>query len=85
MFATAHLQVDNERAIVTEWRFAPGAGETGTMHGQDYVVADDGQLWLVEPRRARSVLQQAGASYARPAGGNVIKRQRLRVPGLWKS
>ncbi len=36
--AVPTVQVDNERVIVTEWRFPPG-GETGWhRHGYDYVV-----------------------------------------------
>ncbi len=32
------VQVDNERVLVTEWRFAPGAETTWHRHGYDYVV-----------------------------------------------
>lgn len=74
--ATAHLQVDNERVIVTEWRFAPGAETGHHVHGHDYVVVPltTGILRLVEPTGTRDVPLQAGVSYARPAGvaHNVI-------------
>lgn len=76
MQATAHLQVDNERVIVTEWRFAPGAQTGHHVHGHDYVVVPltSGTLRLVEPDGSRDVLLQAGVSYARMAGvaHNVI-------------
>lgn len=70
-------QVDNERCLVTEWRFAPGA-ETGYhKHGYDYVVVPqtDGELELVGPdgEHKRATLT-AGVSYFRKAGveHNVI-------------
>lgn len=76
MLATAHLQVDNERVIVTEWRFAPGAETGHHVHGHDYVVVPltTGTLRLVEPDGVREVELRIGASYARAAGvaHNVI-------------
>jgi quercetin dioxygenase-like cupin family protein len=76
MQATAHLQVDNERVIVTEWRFAPGAETGHHVHGHDYVVVPltTGTLRLVEPTGTRDVQLTAGVSYAREAGvaHNVI-------------
>jgi quercetin dioxygenase-like cupin family protein len=32
------VQIENERVIVTEWRFAPGAETGWHTHGHDYVV-----------------------------------------------
>ena len=76
MQATAHLQVENERVIVTEWRFAPGAETGHHVHGHDYVVVPltTGTLRLVEPTGTRDVQLTAGVSYARQAGvaHNVI-------------
>ena len=76
MQATAHLQVDNEQVIVTEWRFAPGAETGHHVHGHDYVVVPltTGTLRLVEPTGTRDVQLTAGVSYARQAGvaHNVI-------------
>jgi quercetin dioxygenase-like cupin family protein len=74
--ATSHPQVETDRIIVTEWRFAPGA-ETGQhVHAHDYVVVPltTGKLRLVEPEGTREVALQAGVSYARPKGvaHNVI-------------
>ena len=74
--ATATVQVDNARVIVTEWRFAPGAETGHHVHGHDYVVVPltSGILRLVEPEGTRDVPLTAGVSYARQAGvaHNVI-------------
>lgn len=76
MNAHPTLQVENDRVIVTEWRFAPGAETGHHVHGHDYVVVPmtSGTLRLVEPDGVRDVELKAGASYARPAGvaHNVI-------------
>ena len=76
MKAASIVQLKNERVIVTEWRFAPGA-ETGYhVHAHDYVVVPltSGSLRLEESGGTRDAQLQAGASYARPAGvaHNVI-------------
>ncbi len=39
MKAASTVQVENERVIVTEWRFAPGADTGHHVHAHDYVVA----------------------------------------------
>jgi quercetin dioxygenase-like cupin family protein len=74
--ATSHPQVENERVIVTEWRFAPGAETGHHVHAHDYVVVPltTGTLRLEEPGGTRDVQLQAGVSYARPKGvtHNVI-------------
>lgn len=74
--ATAIVQVDNARVIVTEWCFAPGAQTGHHVHAHDYVVVPltSGTLRLEEPTGMRDVPLQAGASYARTAGvaHNVI-------------
>ena len=76
MKATSISQIQNERVIVTEWRFAPGAETGHHVHGHDYVVVPltSGTLKLEEPTGTRSVRLEVGASYARPAGvaHNVI-------------
>ncbi|HCG30209.1 MAG TPA: cupin, partial [Chloroflexi bacterium] len=36
--AVATRQIENERVIVTEWRFAPGAHTGWHRHEYDYVV-----------------------------------------------
>ena len=74
--ATSILQVENERVIVTEWRFAPGAETGHHVHAHDYVVVPltSGTLRLQEGEGVRDAALKAGASYARPAGvsHNVI-------------
>jgi quercetin dioxygenase-like cupin family protein len=74
--AVPSVQVDNERVIVTEWRFAPGA-ETGRhRHGYDYVVVPmtDGTLLLETPQGEVQARLTAGQAYFRQAGveHNVI-------------
>ncbi len=32
------IQIENERVIVTEWRFEPGAETTWHRHEHDYIV-----------------------------------------------
>jgi quercetin dioxygenase-like cupin family protein len=70
MRATSLIQVQNERVIVTEWRFAPGAETGHHLHIHDYVVVPltNGTLRLEEPTGTREVRLESGASYARPAG-----------------
>jgi quercetin dioxygenase-like cupin family protein len=74
--ATSTLQVENERMIVTEWRFAPGADTGHHVHAHDYVVVPltSGILRLEEAAGVSEASLVAGASYARPAGvaHNVI-------------
>jgi quercetin dioxygenase-like cupin family protein len=76
MKATSIVQVHNERVIVTEWCFAPGAETGAHVHAHDYVVVPltAGTLKLDEPTGVRSVRLEVGASYARSAGvaHNVI-------------
>jgi beta-alanine degradation protein BauB len=76
MKATSLVQVRNDRVIVTEWRFAPGADTGHHVHAHDYVVVPltSGTLRLQEPGGIREVQLEAGASYARAAGvaHNVI-------------
>jgi quercetin dioxygenase-like cupin family protein len=76
MKATSHPQIENERVIVTEWRFQPGAETGHHVHAHDYVVVPltTGTLHLEEPEGVRDVQLKAGVSYARPKGvaHNVI-------------
>ena len=70
MKATPVVQVDNERIIVTEWTFAPGA-ETGEhVHAHDYVVVPmtTGTLRIEESTGTRHAQLRAGASYTKLAG-----------------
>jgi quercetin dioxygenase-like cupin family protein len=74
--ATSKVQVENERVIVTEWRFAPGADTGHHVHAHDYVVVPltTGTLILKDAAGVREASLVAGASYSRPAGvsHNVI-------------
>jgi len=76
MKAIPSVQVDDQRVLVTEWRFAPGAETGHHVHAHDYVVVplSAGTLRLEESGGVRDVHVQAGACYARKAGvaHNVI-------------
>lgn len=69
-------QLENERVIVTEWRFAPGAETGWHVHGHDYVVVPltNGTLSLETRDGLRSAELRVGVSYARERGveHNVI-------------
>jgi len=70
MKAASTVQVENDRVIVTEWRFAPGAETGHHVHALDYVVVPmtTGTLRLIEPTGVRDVQLRAGVSYSRAAG-----------------
>ena len=74
--AVPTTQIDNDRVIVTEWRFAPGAETGWHRHGFDYVVVPgmDGQLLLQSDDGERLADLKAGQAYYREAGveHNVI-------------
>lgn len=74
--ATPTVQVENERVIVTEWRFQPGEATGWHRHGYDYVVVPltSGQLQLFDGKEDRFADMVTGRSYYRPAGieHNVI-------------
>ena len=76
MNAIPTVQVENDRVIVTQWRFPPGADTGDHVHAHDYVVVPltTGKLRLVEPAGVRAVELTAGGSYARLTGvaHNVI-------------
>ena len=75
--AVPTVQIETDRVVVTEWRFAPGAETGWHRHGMDYVVVPmtTGQLKieLLGGETAFSDLT-AGVSYNRDAGveHNVI-------------
>ncbi|MGE3148505.1 MAG: cupin domain-containing protein [Pseudorhodoplanes sp.] len=63
--------VENDRVIVTEWRFAPGANTGWHRHGHDYVVVPltNGFLKLLEPGGGeRKVELKVGVPYFREVG-----------------
>ena len=70
MKAIPTVQVDNERMLVTEWRFAPGADTGHHVHAHDYVVVPltSGILRLEDADGVKEAALQVGVSYARPAG-----------------
>jgi quercetin dioxygenase-like cupin family protein len=74
--AVPTTQIDNERVIVTEWRFAPGAETGWHRHAHDYVVcpATNGTLLLETPDGNVKAELEAGQSYFRNEGveHNVI-------------
>ena len=57
-------QIDNERVIVTEWRFAPGAETGWHTHGHDYVVVPiaNGLLHLETPEGLKEFPLKLGQS-----------------------
>jgi len=74
--AVPTTQIDNERVIVTEWRFAPGAETGWHRHGHDYVVcpATSGRLLLETPDGNVEAELEVGQPYFRNEGveHNVI-------------
>jgi quercetin dioxygenase-like cupin family protein len=74
--AVPTVQISDERVIVTEWRFAPGAETGWHRHAHDYVVVPqtDGELLLETPEGNRTAPLVAGQSYTRRIGveHNVI-------------
>ena len=74
--AKSTVQIENERVIVTEWRFDPGAETTRHLHENDIVVIPltTGKL-LIETDTGETVSGLiCGKSYAREKGveHNVI-------------
>ena len=64
------IQVENDRVIVTEWRFPPG-GHTGWhRHNHDYVVVPvtTGELHIFDGKTTVPAPLRAGVSYARQIG-----------------
>lgn len=68
--ATSTVFVENDRVIVTEWRFAPGANTGWHKHGHDYVVVPlmDGKVRLETPAGPAQAEMKAGVPYFRRAG-----------------
>ena len=74
--ARSSVVVDNQRVIVTEWRFAPGAETGWHRHAYDYVVVPQstGVLMIESDTGSTEAQLEAGRPYFRPAGveHNVI-------------
>ncbi len=68
--ATGTVLIDNERTIVTEWRFAPGANTGWHRHGHDYVVVPmlDGRLKLITGDGESFAELKKSVPYFREAG-----------------
>jgi quercetin dioxygenase-like cupin family protein len=66
--AQAIKHIENERVIVTEYRFAPGANTGWHRHGHDYVVVPlmDGRLKIVSASGETFAEMKKGAPYSRP-------------------
>ena len=62
--------LQNDRVIVTEWRFAPGAETGWHRHAHDYIVVciTAGQLTAETKEGNSAVDLQLGQTYARPEG-----------------
>ncbi len=74
--AQGTVRIDNDRVIVTEWRFQPGAETGWHRHAHDYVVCPvtDGTLLLETANGNVDATLRAGEPYAREEGveHNVI-------------
>ena len=68
--AVPTAMISNQRALVTEWRFAPGAETGWHRHEHDYVVVPmtTGTLLLEEKTGNRHAELHAGQPYAREVG-----------------
>jgi len=64
------VQVENERVIVTEWRFPPGSHTGWHRHSHDYVVVPitTGELHIYDGKTTVPAPLRAGVSYARMTG-----------------
>lgn len=68
--AVPTVQLDNDRVVVTEWRFAPGAHTGWHRHGMDYVVVPGttGDLTIETSEGLTKAPLTAGVSYSRNEG-----------------
>ena len=68
--AKSIVHIENERVIVTEWRFGKGDSTGWHRHGHDYVVVPlmDGQLKIVSADGETVVEMKKGAPYFRNEG-----------------
>jgi beta-alanine degradation protein BauB len=78
-FAKSIVHITNDRVIVTEWRFDPGANTGWHRHDHDYVIVPikDGKLRLLESGDViRDVPLKQGVPYFRKAGGSTMSSTR---------
>ncbi len=68
--AKATVHIENDRVIVTEYRFAPGANTGWHRHCHDYVVVPlmDGKLRLETKDGPAEADMKKGVPYFRAAG-----------------
>ena len=68
--AKSTVCIENERVVVTEWRFAPGDNTGWHRHSHDYVIVPlmDGRLKLVTKEGESFADMKAGAPYFRQEG-----------------
>ncbi len=64
------LQLENDRVIVTEWRFSPGSHTGWHTHMHDYVVVPvtTGELHIEDGKSTVPAPLRAGVSYSRLKG-----------------
>ena len=68
--ADSIVHLENDRVIVTEWRFEAGAATGWHRHGHDYVVVPlmDGKLLLDTKDGRTEAEMKKGVPYFRKAG-----------------
>ena len=68
--AKATVFIDNEKVIVTEYRFAPGQNTGWHRHGHDYVVVPlmDGKVKLETEQGSSIAEMKKGVPYFRSEG-----------------
>jgi beta-alanine degradation protein BauB len=68
--AKSIVYIDNERVIVTEYRFAPGDNTGWHRHGHDYVVVPlmDGKVRLETAEGTKFAEMKGGVPYFRNEG-----------------
>ena len=68
--AKATVFIDNDRVIVTEYRFQPGENTGWHRHGHDYVVVPlmDGKVRLLTDSGESLAEMKQGVPYFRPEG-----------------
>ncbi len=68
--ATPKVHIENDRVIVTEWRFAAGANTGWHRHAHDYVIVPlmDGKVKLETKDGTSFADMKKGVPYFRPVG-----------------
>ena len=68
--ARSIVHIENEKVIVTEWRFGAGDNTGWHVHGHDYVVVPlmDGKVKLETPEGTKFAEMKSGAPYFRQKG-----------------